>query len=95
MTTIPAGEFKAKCLALMDEVAATGEPIHITKRGKLVARLMPPEVEEEKTATVDSIFNAFRGMVTVNGDPDELIEPAFAREEWDHLKDDWSLDPTR
>jgi prevent-host-death family protein len=37
--TIPAGEFKAKCLALMDEVAATGDEIVITKRGKPVARL--------------------------------------------------------
>jgi prevent-host-death family protein len=39
MRTIPAGEFKAKCLALMDEVAATGDEIVITKRGKPVARL--------------------------------------------------------
>jgi antitoxin (DNA-binding transcriptional repressor) of toxin-antitoxin stability system len=37
--TIPAGEFKAKCLALMDEIALSGEEIVITKRGKPVARL--------------------------------------------------------
>ena len=36
-----AGEFKAKCLEAMDEVAATGEPIILTKRGRPVARLMP------------------------------------------------------
>jgi prevent-host-death family protein len=41
--TIPAGEFKAKCLALLDEVAATGEEIIVTKRGKPVARLVAPE----------------------------------------------------
>jgi prevent-host-death family protein len=39
--TIKAGEFKAKCLALLDEVAETGETIEITKRGKVVARLGP------------------------------------------------------
>lgn len=39
--TIVAGEFKAKCLALMDEVARTGEEIIITKRGKPIARLEP------------------------------------------------------
>lgn len=39
--TIPAGEFKAKCLDLMDEVARTGDSIVITKRGKPVARLGP------------------------------------------------------
>ena len=36
---IKASEFKAKCLALIDEVAGTGDPIVITKNGKpLVAR---------------------------------------------------------
>jgi prevent-host-death family protein len=39
--TIPAGQFKAKCLALLDEVAATGRPIIVTKRGKAVAMLVP------------------------------------------------------
>ncbi|HEX6031197.1 MAG TPA: type II toxin-antitoxin system prevent-host-death family antitoxin [Tepidiformaceae bacterium] len=39
--TIPAGEFKAKCLALLDEVADSGEEIVVTKRGKPVARLAP------------------------------------------------------
>lgn len=38
---IAAGEFKAKCLALLDEVAETGEEILVTKRGKVVARLAP------------------------------------------------------
>ena len=39
--TVPAGEFKARCLALLDEVAATGECLTVTKRGKPVARLVP------------------------------------------------------
>jgi prevent-host-death family protein len=42
--TIPAGEFKAKCLALLDEVAATGEELVVTKRGKPVARVVPAGV---------------------------------------------------
>jgi len=37
--TIAAGEFKAKCLALLDEVAATGETIVVTKRGRPVAKV--------------------------------------------------------
>ena len=40
--TIPAGEFKAKCLALLDEVAE-GEEIIVTKRGKPVARVTAVE----------------------------------------------------
>jgi prevent-host-death family protein len=39
--TLPAAEFKAKCLALIDRVRDRGEPITITKRGRVVARLVP------------------------------------------------------
>src|SRR3989442_2124218 len=38
---MPAGEFKAKCLEAMDEVASTGEPIIVTKRGRPVAQIVP------------------------------------------------------
>jgi len=40
---IPASEFKAKCLALLDEVSETKETLVVTKRGKPVARVMPAE----------------------------------------------------
>ena len=40
--TIPAGEFKAKCLKLLDEVAASGDQIVVTKRGRVVAHVVPP-----------------------------------------------------
>jgi len=38
---ISAVEFKATCLKLIDRVAETGEPVVITKRGKVLARLVP------------------------------------------------------
>ena len=41
MHTIQASEFKAKCLALMDTVATTGETWVVTKNGKPVAKLRP------------------------------------------------------
>ncbi len=34
-------KFKATCLKLIDRVAQTGEPVVITKRGKVLARLVP------------------------------------------------------
>jgi prevent-host-death family protein len=40
---IPAGEFKARCLALLDEVAETHQPIVVTKHGRPVAMLAPIE----------------------------------------------------
>ncbi len=44
-TTIGAGDFKAKCLKLLDDVAGSRESLIITKHGKAVAKLvpMPPE----------------------------------------------------
>jgi len=38
---IPAGEFKAHCLRLLDEVARTGSSFVVTKRGRPVARVVP------------------------------------------------------
>jgi prevent-host-death family protein len=61
---IPAGEFKARCLKLMDEVRASRRPVVITKRGKPVARLVP--VEEAEPAR--SIFGCMKGTVTIHGD---------------------------
>lgn len=43
MRTIPAGQFKAQCLAILDEVAETGETVVVTKRGRPVARVEPLE----------------------------------------------------
>lgn len=38
---IGAGEFKQRCLALLDRVAESGIPLVVTKRGKPVARVVP------------------------------------------------------
>ena len=70
-TKIPAGEFKARCLRLMDEVQKTRRPIVITKRGKPVARLVP--VEEQ----IPSVFGRLKGTVTILGD---IISPI--EQEW-------------
>lgn len=51
-----AGEFKAKCLKLLDEVSATGQALTITKRGRPVARLMP-------MPGIAPLLGAMKGMV--------------------------------
>lgn len=38
---IAAGEFKAKCLALLDEVAESRVPLLVTKRGTPIAQVVP------------------------------------------------------
>jgi prevent-host-death family protein len=41
--TMSASQFKAHCLAVLDEVATTGQSVIVTKRGKPVARVEPVE----------------------------------------------------
>src|SRR5208283_282357 len=41
MKQIAAGEFKAQCLAIMDRVSKSGEPVVITKHGKPMVKLDP------------------------------------------------------
>jgi prevent-host-death family protein len=43
-----ATEFKAKCLAVIDRVHARRESVTITKRGRVVARLVPDDATVEK-----------------------------------------------
>lgn len=76
MKTIPAGKFKAQCLAIMDEVQAKHRAVIITKRGKPVAKLVP--LEREK----DEIFGFLKGKIKVTGD---VVSPALTPEEWGDL----------
>ncbi len=67
---ISATQFKARCLALLDEVAASGETLVVTKRGKPVARVMPVEPAP-----------SLRGTVTYLVSDEELIAPLW--EDWE------------
>jgi prevent-host-death family protein len=60
---IAAGEFKARCLQLMDAVNREGIELVITKRGEPVAKLVP--VTPRQPA---DIFGAMRGTVRILGD---------------------------
>jgi len=63
---------------VMDEVACTGQPVTITKRGKPVARIVPAR-EEAK-----DIFGALKGSVTVTDPNDDLIDPVEV--EWEVIE---------
>lgn len=63
MSTIQASKFKAKCLALMDQVARTGETITITKNGKPIAELRP-----HRPPRARSLIGLHRGEMEISGD---------------------------
>jgi len=69
-----AGNFKAKCLAVMDEVSQTGEPVLITKHGKPVAKLIAANNQ------ADDLFGFMAGKVKIVGD---IVAPATPLEDWE------------
>ena len=72
--TIAAGEFKSKCLKLLDEVAETRETLVITKHGKPVAQVMPMPQEGD-------FVGSMKGSVLWEGD---IISPIDV--EWEAMK---------
>ena len=76
MLTIQASEFKAKCLALMDQVARTGQTLVITKNGKPVAELRAHRLPRAKT-----LFGLHKGRIGIHGD---IVAPTGAS--WEALK---------
>ena len=75
MRAIRASEFKAKCLAILDEVERTGEPVTILKRGRPVARLVPPAVGDSEYPQ-----QALFGTVEILGD---IVEPVLPAMDWE------------
>lgn len=72
--TINATEFKAKCLDILDRIGRREmERVAITKRGKVVAVLGPPDAE---AAAVDALHGFMRGTV-VAPEGFDLTEPVL------------------
>lgn len=74
MKEIAAGEFKSRCLAIMDQVQKTGEPLLITKHGKPVAKLVPADRQ------ADEIFGYMAGKVKILGD---IVGPVTPSGDWE------------
>jgi prevent-host-death family protein len=75
MKQLPAGEFKAQCLAIMDQVSQSGEPVVVTKHGKPVVKLVPAKNR------ADDIFDYMAGKAKVVGD---IVGPVTPPEDWEN-----------
>lgn len=73
---VGAGEFKATCLRLMDEVEETGQEIIITKRNRPVAKLAPVKDEGLRP-----FIGRSRGMISASRE--DLLAP---------IGEDWEVD---
>lgn len=69
---VPAAEFKAKCLELMDRVRETGVEYVVTKHGRPVARLVPYQAPRRV-----SVFGAMQGTVLRYDRPFDPIEADY------------------
>jgi len=81
---IAAGEFKAKCLGVMSEVASTGKPVLVTRRGEPLVEVIPPRNKRSRRG--DDFIGRLEGVIEIIGDPDDLIKPVFPLEDYDMLK---------
>jgi prevent-host-death family protein len=72
---LPVSKFKATCLAVLDEVARTGEAVTLLKRGKPLARVLPAVAVEAGYVQARLV-----GTVEVLGD---VISPALPADVWE------------
>lgn len=77
MKTIAISEFKAKCLAVMEEVRNSGEPVLVTKRGKPIVQVSAPPPDD-----FASWMGSWSGRVRILGD---IVAPACPPEDWEAL----------
>lgn len=80
MRPIPAARFKQTCLKLLDEVARTGQPLTVTKRGRPVAQVIP--IPRGKRAR--DWGRGLRGTIRILGD---IVSPVVPPEDWEALRD--------
>jgi prevent-host-death family protein len=73
MRTMAAGQFKAKCLGLLDEVKTKRESVIVTKHGQPWAKLVPLDMEDDPL----SAFR-FSGKIEIVGD---IMAPLYTDEE--------------
>jgi prevent-host-death family protein len=80
MEEVSISEFKAKCLALLEQVNKTKKPLRITRHGKPVAEVIPPAPVVDRAAWIGSM----KDSMEILGD---IISPANDEDEWEVLRD--------
>jgi prevent-host-death family protein len=70
MKSIPAGEFKARCLRVMEDVKRYRTAVVITKKGRPVAKLVPPD------GPAPDVFGCMAGTARIVGNVEAPVGPA-------------------
>lgn len=80
MQEIAISQFKAKCLAILERVQKTKQPVRITRHGKPVAEVIPATPVMDRSAWIGSM----KDSMEILGD---IISPASDEDEWEVLRD--------
>lgn len=77
--TVPISEFKARCLALLERVRRTGQPLIVTRHGKPIAEVGPPSTHRSSISWLGSAA----GSARITGD---IMAPAAELDEWEAFR---------
>ncbi len=80
MNEVSISEFKAKCLALLEQVRKTKQPLRVVRHGKPVAEIVPPTENVDRMEWIGSM----QGSAVILGD---IISPATDEDDWEVLRD--------
>jgi prevent-host-death family protein len=79
MKEVAISEFKAKCLALLQQVQKTRKPIRVTRFGKPVAEIVPPS-----PVVAVNWIGSMKHSIDIVGD---IVGPANEENDWQVLHD--------
>lgn len=77
--TLAISRFKATCLAVLEDVRRTGLPVTVTRFGKPVARIVPPEPARRKRR----VLGEYQGQIEILGD---IVSPVLPPDAWEVLR---------
>jgi prevent-host-death family protein len=79
MQEIAISKFKATCLAVLERVRKTGEPIVVTRFGQPIARIEPPTQSAKRIK-----LGGMAGTMTILGD---IVGPISDISDWEAAQD--------
>ena len=80
MKEVAISEFKAKCIALLEQVRVTKTPLRVTRFGKPVAEVVPATIDSPRKFWIGSM----KDTMVIKGD---IVSPANDEDEWEVLRD--------
>lgn len=82
MEEIAISTFKAKCLAILERVRRTKQPIRVTRFGKPIVEISPPKVERVGERQLGTL----RDSLIFLGD---IESPVSSEDDWDAARGEW------